>query len=85
MALAPQMPGGVSLSVKIGRTNTKEAITDLLFSKELKDDGSPKGIGGSLWRFYPAVGTASKQGDQSGIANEWRRGENFLLPNGEWD
>ena len=62
----------------------KEQIADWLFSTETDEQGNPKGIGLSLWRFYLAAGTA-EQGDQSGIANEWRRGESFLSPNGEWD
>jgi len=62
----------------------KEQIADWLFSTETDEKGNPKGIGLSLWRLYLAAGTA-EQGDQSGIANEWRRGESFLSPNGEWD
>src|SRR5690606_18004665 len=50
----------------------REAIADLLFSKEFDKDGNPKGIGLSIWRFYLSAGT-SEQGDSSGIANVWRR------------
>ena len=55
----------------------REAIADLLFSREEDGDGNPKGIGLSIWRFYLSAGT-SEQGDESGISNEWRRGESFL-------
>ncbi|WP_163706917.1 glycoside hydrolase [Mangrovibacterium lignilyticum] len=62
----------------------KEQIADWLFSSETDENGNPKGIGLSLWRFYLAAGTA-EQGNKSGIANEWRRGESFLSPQGDWD
>src|SRR5690606_15430333 len=57
----------------------KSAIADLLFSTEAKDNGNPKGIGLSLWRFNLGAGSA-QQGDQSGIRDEWRRAESFLEP-----
>jgi O-glycosyl hydrolase len=59
-------------------------IADLLFSQEFDQQGNPRGIGLSLWRFYISAGTA-EQGDSSGIANPWRRGECFQLPNGQYD
>ncbi|MEL7589597.1 MAG: glycoside hydrolase [Prolixibacteraceae bacterium] len=62
----------------------KEAIADLLFSQELKEDGSPKGIGLSLWRFYLGAGSA-EQGTASGITSDWRRAECFLAPDGTYD
>lgn len=62
----------------------REQIVDWLFSNELDENGNPKGIGLSIWRFYLAAGTA-EQGDSSGIANPWRRGESFLFPDGKWD
>jgi O-glycosyl hydrolase len=62
----------------------KEAIADLLFSQELKQDGSPKGIGLSLWRFYLGAGS-SEQGAASGIVSDWRRAECFLNPDGTYD
>ena len=62
----------------------REQIADWLFSTEVDENGNPKGIGLSVWRFYLAAGTA-EQGDSSGIANPWRRGECFLSPEGTWD
>jgi len=62
----------------------REAIADLLFSKEFDKDGNPKGIGLSIWRFYLSAGT-SEQGDSSGIANVWRRGEAFQNPDGSYN
>jgi O-glycosyl hydrolase len=62
----------------------REQIADWLFSNEVDENGNPKGIGLSVWRFYLAAGTA-EQGDSSGIANPWRRGECFLSPEGTWD
>ncbi len=62
----------------------KEAIADLLFSQELKPDGSPKGIGLSLWRFYLGAGSY-EQGAASGIVSDWRRAECFLAPDGTYD
>jgi len=62
----------------------KNAIADLLFSRKLKSDGSPEGIGLSMWRFNLGAGSA-QQGNQSGIADEWRRAESFLDNNGNYD
>ncbi|MGV8096391.1 MAG: glycoside hydrolase [Mangrovibacterium sp.] len=62
----------------------KEAIADLLFSQELKEDGSPKGIGLSLWRFYLGAGSF-EQGEASGITHSWRRTECFLGSDGTYD
>ncbi len=62
----------------------REYIADLLFSKELDQDGNPKGIGLSLWRYYIGAGSAH-QGDSSDIQNEWRRAECFLNPDGTYD
>lgn len=62
----------------------KEAIADLLFSQELKQDGSPKGIGLSLWRFYLGAGSY-EQGAGSGIVSDWRRAECFLAPDGTYN
>jgi O-glycosyl hydrolase len=62
-------------------------IADLLFSKEFDDNGNPKGIGLSLWRFYLSSGSA-EQGDESQIGskeNPWRRGECFLNADGSFD
>ncbi len=62
----------------------REGMADLLFSQELKDDGSPKGIGLSIWRFCIGAGSA-EQGTNSGIDHEWRRAECFLNSDGSYD
>lgn len=55
----------------------KNAIADWLFSMDTLQDGSPKGIGLSAWRFNFGAGSA-QQGEASGIKDEWRRAESFL-------
>ncbi|MCL2879445.1 MAG: hypothetical protein FWF29_04290, partial [Treponema sp.] len=55
----------------------KEKIAAWLFSRNLKSDGSPAGIGLSMWRFNLGAGTA-EQGDDSGIQNLPRRAECFF-------
>jgi O-glycosyl hydrolase len=62
----------------------RERIAELLFSREVDAAGHPRGIGLSLWRFYLSAGTA-EQGEASGIANPWRRGECFLNADGSYD
>lgn len=62
----------------------KNVIADLLFSKELDVDGSPKGIGLSIWRFYLGSGSM-EQGESSNIYDEWRRGECFQRQDGTYD
>ncbi|AWM32243.1 glycoside hydrolase [Hymenobacter nivis] len=62
----------------------KEAIADLLFSQKSGPGGQPKGIGLSMWRFNIGAGSA-EQGAASGIQDEWRRTESFLLPAGSYD
>ena len=62
----------------------RNAIADLLFSRDLNSDGSPKGIGLSIWRFNIGAGS-SEQGDASGIPNVWRRAECFLNADGTYD
>ncbi|MHA6247156.1 glycoside hydrolase [Pontibacter sp. CAU 1760] len=62
----------------------RNAIADLLFSTETNADGSPKGIGLSLWRFNMGAGSA-QQGAQSGIRDEWRRAESFLEADGSYN
>jgi len=62
----------------------KNAIADWLFSTDTLKDGSPKGIGLSLWRFNIGAGSA-RQGDSSGIRDEWRRTESFLDADGRYD
>jgi O-glycosyl hydrolase len=62
----------------------KEKISELLFSKENDNQGNPKGIGLSIWRFYIGAGT-TEQGEASGIKNEWRRSESFLDSKGNYN
>jgi O-glycosyl hydrolase len=64
----------------------RNQIADLLFSTELKTDGSPVGIGLSCWRFNIGAGSA-EQGTLSGIEDEWRRAPGFLENDGSfnWD
>lgn len=62
----------------------REGIADLLFSLEDDENGNPKGIGMSIWRFYLSAGT-TEQGENSKIGNEWRRGECFQNSDGTYD
>ncbi|SEA93305.1 O-Glycosyl hydrolase [Flavobacterium gillisiae] len=62
----------------------RNAIADLLFSKEMDAAGNPKGIGLSMWRFYVGSGSM-EQGASSNIYDEWRRTECFQNPNGTYD
>ncbi|MBD0831537.1 glycoside hydrolase [Aestuariibaculum sediminum] len=66
--------------------DAKQAIAKLLFSKAIKSDGSPEGIGLSAWRFNIGAGSA-EQGSESEILDEWRRSECFLNQDGtyNWD
>lgn len=64
----------------------RNAIADLLFSKEKDASGNPLGIGLSIWRFNVGAGSA-EQGTASGIGDEWRRAESFRNADGtyNWD
>lgn len=62
----------------------KNAIADMLFSKEVDEKGNPKGIGLSIWRFYLGAGSM-EQGSGSGISDEWRRGECFQSADGTYN
>ncbi|MFO8002487.1 MAG: glycoside hydrolase [Marinilabilia sp.] len=62
----------------------RNAMADLLFSQKFKEDGSPEGIGLSLWRFNIGGGSA-EQGAASDIENSWRRAECFLNEDGTYD
>lgn len=62
----------------------KELIAKYLFSQNYKPDGSPEGIGLSMWRFNLGAGTA-EQGDASDIGDISRRCECFLNEAGEYD
>ncbi|MFA6401485.1 MAG: glycoside hydrolase family 30 protein [Salinivirgaceae bacterium] len=62
----------------------QQQMADWLFSTETDEQGNPKGIGLSLWRFNIGAGS-TEQGKASGIDNHWRRAECFLLPDGTYD
>jgi O-glycosyl hydrolase len=62
----------------------RNKIADLLFSHDTYADGSPRGIGLSLWRFNIGAGS-TQQADQSGIKDEWRRAESFLNEDGSYN
>ncbi|MBX6360590.1 MAG: hypothetical protein IRZ03_10985 [Acidobacterium ailaaui] len=62
----------------------KNKIADLLFSMDTLKNGSPEGIGLSLWRFNIGAGSY-EQGDSSDIATDWRREECFLNVDGTYD
>ncbi|WP_426581086.1 glycoside hydrolase [Mucilaginibacter sp. R-33] len=62
----------------------RNKIADLLFSRDTYADGSPKGIGLSLWRFNIGAGS-TQQGNESGIKDEWRRAESFLNGDGSYN
>lgn len=62
----------------------KERIAELLFSRKINSDGSPKGIGLSAWRFNIGGGT-QEQGVASGIRDSNHRVESFLNPDGTYD
>ncbi|MEO8534067.1 MAG: glycoside hydrolase [Flavobacterium sp.] len=62
----------------------KNAIADLLFSKEIDTQGNPKGIGLSIWRFNLGAGS-TEQGEKSKVSDEWRRSECFLNADGTYD
>jgi len=62
----------------------KEKMADLLFSRLTYPDGSPKGIGLTMWRFNIGAGSA-EQGEKRGIRDEWRRVESFLSDDGSYN
>ena len=62
----------------------KNRVADLLFSLDVKEDGSPKGIGLSCWRFNIGAGSAEQQGDTK-IGDPWRRTECFLQPDATYN
>lgn len=69
---------------KWGDVAKKNKIADLLFSTDTLADGTPEGIGLSLWRFNIGAGSY-EQGDTSNIATDWRREECFQNPDGSYD
>lgn len=64
--------------------NKKNKIADYLFSMDTANDGTPKGIGLSLWRVNIGAGSF-EQGAGSDIPDEWRREECFLKADGTYD
>ena len=56
---------------------SKNLIARYLFSQNFATDGSPEGIGLSMWRINLGAGTA-EQGDASDISDISRRAECFL-------
>ncbi|MDD3036832.1 glycoside hydrolase family 30 protein [Bacteroides sp.] len=62
----------------------QDQVADWLFSTENDENGQPKGIGLSLWRFNIGAGSA-EQGSASGISSPWRRAECFLQADGTYD
>lgn len=64
----------------------KNKVADMLFSMDTLVDGTPKGIGLSLWRMNIGAGSF-EQGDTSQIGTDWRREECFLNADGtyNWD
>jgi len=61
----------------------QQQIADWLFSTENDENGQPRGIGLSLWRFNLGAGSA-EQGDASHI-NRGTRTECFLRADGSYD
>jgi O-glycosyl hydrolase len=64
--------------------NKRNKMADLLFSMDTQPDGSPKGIGLSLWRFNIGAGSY-EQGTNSNIGDEWRREECFQNADGSYN
>lgn len=62
----------------------RNRVADWLFSTENDENGQPKGIGLSLWRFNVGAGSA-EQGEASQIASPWMRAECFLNADGTYD
>lgn len=64
--------------------NKREEIADLLFSQDYDQNGDPKGIGLSIWRFNIGAGSM-EQGNNSSITDPWKRVECFLSADGTYD
>lgn len=59
-------------------------MAELLFSKEFDEEGNPKGIGLSCWRFN--IGSGSyEQGEASLISSDAKRSECFMNPDGTYN
>lgn len=64
--------------------SSRSIAADWLFSKEMKADGSFRGIGLSIWRYNLGAGS-SEQGDSSQISDPYRRTECFLNADGSYN
>ena len=62
----------------------RNQIADWLFSSENDDNGNPKGIGLSQWRFNIGGGSTEQAGE-SDIQDPWRRAECFLSADQQYD
>jgi O-glycosyl hydrolase len=62
----------------------RNTLAKYLFSRDFKPDGSPEGIGLSMWRVNLGAGTW-EQGNDSGIEDISRRAECFLDGEGNYD
>lgn len=62
----------------------RRRIADLLFSKKMDENGNPKGISLSAWRFNIGAGSAG-QGKESNIEDKWRRAECFMNADGSYN
>lgn len=62
----------------------QQKIADWLFSMDCNEQGQPKGIGLSLWRFNIGAGSCL-QNEQSGISSHFTRTECFLDSLGSYD
>jgi len=62
----------------------KNRVADLLFSLDVNEDGSPKGIELSCCRLNMWAGSAEQQGDTK-IGDQWRRTECFLQSDGTYN
>ena len=65
-------------------TAEKEKSAKWLFSQEFDTNGSPEGIGLSMWRINLGAGSA-EQGSNSGIDDVTRRGYCYLDAKGNYD
>ena len=62
----------------------QQTVADWLFSMENDENGKPRGIGLSVWRFNIGAGSM-EQGDESQIGSLWTRTECFLQKDGTYD
>src|SRR5687768_13864457 len=61
---------GIKFIGKNWPVDKRNQIADLLFSKEIDNNGNPKGIGLSMWRINVGAGSY-EQGTASKITSEW--------------